>query len=44
MEKGFDDESSYAAPIDENPDLDLSLLAIEVNTKQKKFLQQKECS
>ena len=35
--KGFDDESSYAAPIDENPDLDLSLLAIEVNTKQKKI-------
>lgn len=35
--KGFDDESSYAVPIDENPDLDLSLLAVEINTKQKKI-------
>lgn len=36
-QKGFDDESSYAIPIDENPDLDLSLLALEVDTKQKKI-------
>lgn len=35
-QKGIDDASSYAVPIDENPDLDLSLLALEVDTKQKK--------
>ncbi|MDK6296235.1 hypothetical protein QP103_07735, partial [Gardnerella swidsinskii] len=36
-QKGIDDASSYAIPIDENPDLDLSLLALEVDTKQKKI-------
>lgn len=36
-QKGFDDKSSYAIPIDENPNLDLSLLALEVDTKQKKI-------
>ena len=36
-QKGIDDASSYAVPIDENPDLDLSLLALEVDTKQKKI-------
>ena len=35
--KGFDDQSSYAVPIDENPDFDLSLLALEVDTKQKEI-------
>lgn len=37
MAKGNDDASSYAIPIDEHPDLDLSLLALEVDTKQKKI-------
>ena len=36
-QKGIDDASSYAVPIDENPDLELSLLALEVDTKQKKI-------
>lgn len=36
-QKGDSDESSYAYPLDEHPHMDLQLLAIELNTKQKKI-------
>lgn len=35
--KGNDHDSSYAVAIDENPDWDLHMLAVEVNTQQKKL-------
>lgn len=36
-QKGNSDESSYAYPLDEHPQMDLRLLAIELNTQQKKI-------
>lgn len=36
-QKGESDESSYAYALDEKPKMDLHLLAIELNTKQKKI-------
>lgn len=36
-QKGHDSASSYAYPIDENPQMDLHLLAIELNVKKKKL-------
>lgn len=36
-QKGTDDESSFAYPLDETPSLDLSLLAVELNQNQKKL-------
>ncbi|UZX30681.1 diphosphomevalonate decarboxylase [Lactobacillus helsingborgensis] len=36
-QKGTDDKSSYAYALDENPQIDLQLLAVELNTKQKRI-------
>lgn len=36
-QKGHDDETSYAYPLDEQPKMDLHLLAIELNQKPKKL-------
>lgn len=36
-QKGDSDETSYAYALDEKPDIDLRLLAIELNTNQKKI-------
>lgn len=36
-QKGSSDETSYAYPLDEHPQMDLHLLAVELNTKQKKI-------
>ena len=36
-QKGSDDKSSYAYALDENPQIDLQLLAVELNTKQKRI-------
>ncbi|CCI82564.1 diphosphomevalonate decarboxylase [Lactobacillus hominis] len=36
-QKGTNDETSFAKAIDENPDWDLHMLAVEVNTGQKKI-------
>lgn len=36
-QKGNDDQSSYAYPIEEHPAMDLHLLAIEINKKPKKI-------
>lgn len=36
-QKGDSDESSYAYALDEHPKIDMHLLAIELNTKQKKI-------
>lgn len=36
-QKGDSDESSYAYALDEHPQMDLHLLAVELNTKQKKI-------
>ena len=36
-QKGDSDETSYAYALDEHPKIDLHLLAIELNTKQKKI-------
>lgn len=36
-QKGDSDETSYAYALDEKPDIDLRLLAIELNTNQKKL-------
>lgn len=36
-QKGFDDASSYAFALDEEPDIDLQLLAVEINQNPKKI-------
>ncbi|MCD5552949.1 diphosphomevalonate decarboxylase, partial [Lactobacillus delbrueckii subsp. lactis] len=36
-QKGDSDQTSYAYPLDEEPDMDLRLLAVEINDQEKKI-------